>query len=113
MDKEARKIQDLPDEVIGLILKYLNRSDIASCFATCQRWNQIIPQLIYGPYLRKQAKNNEDLNNVLREQGWTKDCNDHDLLVKLYQKHKLYSSKSHHSPGFSSFSPKFLPYLIT
>ena len=31
MDIEPRKIQDLPDEVIGLILKYLNRSDIASC----------------------------------------------------------------------------------
>ena len=93
MDLEPRKIQDLPDEVIGLILKYLNRSDIASCSATCQRWNQIIPQLIYGPYLRKKAKNNEDLNKILKVQGWTKDCSDHDLIVKLYKKHKLYSSK--------------------
>ena len=47
MDIEPRKIQDLPDEVIGLILKYLNRSDIASCSKTCQRWNKIIPKSIY------------------------------------------------------------------
>ena len=80
-------IQDLPAEVMVLIFKYLEFTDIGeNCAKTCLKWKAFAAQFFVGPHILKLSKYNEHLKNYLLKEGWTEDNNSTDLLIELYEK---------------------------
>ena len=89
----AATIHDIPIEILVLIFEYLNLSDIEFCLKTCYRWKDIIAQYFMKPHLQMFGILDEDIEDLLYEEGWTCDCNNTDFIVSLYEKVTSYKGK--------------------
>ena len=91
----AATIEDLPPEIMGLILKKLKRKDYNNCLKTSIRWRELTVHYCLNSYLKKIAKHDEDLKNTLLEEGWIEnsDGNAIDLILALYKKFESYTPR--------------------
>ena len=80
-------IQKFPTELLVLIFKSLNLTDIETCLKTCMKWREIIAQFILQTSLKKLSKFDENLYNQFCGYGWFQDYfNDTELIISLYEK---------------------------
>ena len=80
-------IQKFPTELLVLIFKSLNLTDIETCLKTCMKWREIIAQFILQTSLKKLSKFDENLYNQFCGYGWFQDYfNDTELIISLYKK---------------------------
>ena len=92
---DITSIHDLPEEVLLLIFRNLSLHEIVKCSKICQSWREIIAQGILRPELLKYANANEQLEIDFTERGWTRECQDTDLILFLYRKYHSYECKYH------------------
>ena len=95
LDITSIHIDDLPEEVLLLILRNLSLHEIVKCSKICQRWREIVAQGILRPELLKYANANEHFKIDITERGWTEECQDTDLILFLYRKYHSYECKYH------------------
>ena len=81
------RIEELPTEVLVLILNNLDLADIVeNCSETCQRFRFISTQFFLQPELVRLASENEELRLELQDEGWTEDCQNGELIIELHEK---------------------------
>ena len=78
-------IEQFSDEVLVLIFKYLDKTDIENCAKVCLRWKRIVAFYFFNAYLRKIAKMYKNLEYPFNEKSWTEECKDEDLIIKIYK----------------------------
>ena len=84
-------ILDLPPEILVLIFKNINLTEVAeNCSKTCLLWKTIIAQFVLQPRLREIAKYDDDVKEILTNANWTQQSTNHDLIMSLYDKFKSY-----------------------
>ena len=86
-------IQDLPIEILRIILKSLDPLSIKNCMLTCNKWKEVIAHYIFQPYLRKLVIDENlkfNLKQKIKRKGWTYDCIDYDLITALYKELRFY-----------------------
>lgn len=89
-------IQDLPIEILRIILKSLDPLSIKNCMLTCNKWKEVIAHYIFQPYLRKLVKDENlkfSLKRKIKRKGWIYDCIDYDLITALYKELRFYKGK--------------------
>ena len=87
MSISTANVDQLPMEVLVLIFKFLNLSDIfENCSNTCKIWREIIAQFFLQPYLKILTRLDSDLRDKLHDNGWTEQCFDNDFLYETYEK---------------------------
>ena len=82
----AASIQDLPPEILEIIFKNLSLVDVENASRTCVKWREISAHFFFKSRLQSHANLDEEMKNILRNEGWTEDCYDTDLIVTLYEK---------------------------
>ena len=83
----SANVDHLPIEVLILVFKFLNLSDIfENCSKTCKIWREIIAQFFLQPYMKILARLDSDLRDKLYDSGWTEQCFDNDFLYETYEK---------------------------
>ena len=81
----------LPREILVLIFQELRLVDIENCAHVCVNWKMIIAHYFLNPRLEQILEANFD--DSLELEGWTKNENDYNKIVKLYEKHKNTSNR--------------------
>ena len=81
----------LPREILVLIFQELRLVDIENCAHVCVNWKMIIAHYFLNPRLEQILEANFD--DSLELDGWTKNENDYNKIVKLYEKHKNTSNR--------------------
>ena len=83
----SANVDHLPIEVLILVFKFSNLSDIfENCSKTCKMWREIIAQFFLQPYMKILARLDSDIRNKLYDNGWSEQCFDDDFLYETYEK---------------------------
>ena len=89
-------IEDVPVEVLVLIFKCLSIQDVfQNCVNTCVKWRYITAQYFMKPYLLRLANYHKNLKDSFQFDGWTEECNDHELIISLCEKHTSFKCISY------------------
>ena len=78
-------IERFPDEVLVSIFKYLSKFDIDNCANTCLRWKRVVVFYFFNQHLCKVAKKYKEFKDEFDEEGWTEECLDEDLIIRIYK----------------------------
>ena len=98
----AASIENLPVEVLVLIFEYLSFSDVVeNCSNTCFKWRYITAQFFIGSYLHTYAIMDEDIKDILYDNGWTEKSNDNNFIIYMYE--YITSYKGTHSDTLNLF----------
>ena len=90
----ATRINDLPPELFLLIFKNLNFCDIVeNCSKVCVKWQGIVSQFIFGPYIVKLSEYDAELKTKFLNLGWKENCCKPDIVMSLYDKIKAYKAR--------------------
>ena len=81
-------VEKLPTELLFLIFKHLNTTDIENCSKTCIKWRKIIAKFFLKSYLFRLTKLDTVLKNLLHKNGWNEESDDIDHILKYYEKSK-------------------------
>ena len=89
------EINDLPVEMILEIFESLSLHElVVNSSKTCLRWREIIGQFILAPKIMRMANVNGTFKKEIKEDGWSEESNESNLILSLYQKYEFYSSKN-------------------
>ena len=87
-------INQLPAEIIVTIFENLGLHHlVTNCSNTSLQWREIIARHILKPKILKLAKVNAMFKRDIEADGWTEDCIDTEMVLKLYSKLEKYSRK--------------------
>ena len=83
----AATIENLPPEIMEMILIQLKHKDFEKCLKTSVRWKELAVHFCLKPHLKKIAKLDEELKTTLQEEASSKQYNDTDQILALYKKY--------------------------
>ena len=78
-------IESFPDEVLVSIFKYLSKFDIDNCANTCLRWKRVVVFYFFNQHLCKVAKKYKEFKDAFDKEGWTEECLNEDLIIRIYK----------------------------
>ena len=84
-------INDLPDEMLVYIFKFLKLHDTVTVYAkTCLHWRETIARHILSPEIFRVAQYDQPFRKSIVKEGWTEECGDPNLIMRLYDKYEYY-----------------------
>ena len=91
---QQSEIKQLPVEMLLNIFENLSLHDlVVKGSKTCLQWREIITQFMLRPKILRLANVNGAFKKNIEKDGWTEECDDTELILSLYQKYEIYSSK--------------------
>ena len=88
---DPENINELPTELIVLIFRHLTLGDVVKyCLKVCQRWNDIAIQYFISNYIQTVAILNSNFKNLFLAEGWTSNCDNQEIILKIWNKFNLY-----------------------
>merc|ERR1719412_1851051 len=66
---------------------------LVNCAKTCLRWKEIIAHLYMKPNLPMFAKLDDDIQKILKEEGWSEQCTNIYTIVSAYEKATSYKAR--------------------
>ena len=83
----------LPIELLVLIFHFLKINDLVKCSHVNKKWQNIVIQYFIKPQLVVFAKLDKGLKKSFYQEGWDKNSNNYDLIVKLWKKYQPYKGR--------------------
>lgn len=82
----AATIFDLPAEIMIQIFGYLPATDIRTLESVCQTFYRIVVLQFWRTHLVELAKYDHQLCQLLEAEGWSRDCENFEMITRLYEK---------------------------
>ena len=106
-------INKLPIEILVVIFKELSLYDVVNnCMQTCQKWRSIIVSFILPKQLFTFANLDSRLNRDLRNDGWSDNCEDNELILHLWSKYNARLLKGTNHLGNELDKKTYVPPIV-
>ena len=88
-------IQDLPLEIILLIFKHLNLTDILHCSRAYIKWEGIAVKDFIIPQFQIWITLDPDLKRSLTNKKWIENCDDTALILSLWEEFQPFKGNTY------------------
>jgi len=80
------EITDLPPELVVVIFKFLEHSDLRSVEKVCVSWQKLLALHFWRPHLHYLSASDKSLGDCMEALGWSRDCFDFNVIKNVWKK---------------------------